>query len=136
MKLHSNWRIWWRYLWPTRLTLITNPPIYRWLFWVWGMEPSRDERHLKNVIVDLEEHLTGALHGQQSLMDQTVRIRHAAFGDQEAHSGIYTEEIVHHVRSHLEELVDWCDREDFSDAWLEGLQKRIVKARKALGGEI
>lgn len=36
MKLHSSRRIWYKYLWPRRLTLRCNPPIYRWLFWVWG----------------------------------------------------------------------------------------------------
>lgn len=23
-------------LWPYRLTLKSNPPVYHWLFWVWG----------------------------------------------------------------------------------------------------
>ncbi len=32
--LRSNWRGWWRYILPKRLTLKSNPAIYRWLIWV------------------------------------------------------------------------------------------------------
>ncbi len=36
IKIHANQRRWYRYWYPKRLTLKHNPPIYRWLFWVWG----------------------------------------------------------------------------------------------------
>lgn len=37
VRLHSNWRQFWRYLWPRRLTTQSNPvAIYRWTFWVWS----------------------------------------------------------------------------------------------------
>jgi len=29
-------RVWWKYLLPRRLTLKSNPAIYRWLFWNFG----------------------------------------------------------------------------------------------------
>ena len=35
--LHSNRRIWYKYWRPKRLTLKHNPPIYRWLWWVWDL---------------------------------------------------------------------------------------------------
>jgi len=35
IKIHSNWRSWYKYLLPKRLTLQSNPKIMRWLFWVW-----------------------------------------------------------------------------------------------------
>lgn len=38
IQLHSNQYRWWHYWRPRRLTLRHNPPIYRWLFWVWGSE--------------------------------------------------------------------------------------------------
>ena len=34
--LHSEQQYWYKYWYPRRLTLKNNPPIYRWLFWVWG----------------------------------------------------------------------------------------------------
>jgi hypothetical protein len=36
VQIHSNRRIWYRYLLPRRLTISSNPPIYRWLWFVWG----------------------------------------------------------------------------------------------------
>ena len=39
-KIHNNKRIWHKYLTPKRLTLKCNPPIYRWLFWVWSPDPN------------------------------------------------------------------------------------------------
>lgn len=33
---HSNQSIWNKYIFPKRLTFKSNPPIYRWLFWVFS----------------------------------------------------------------------------------------------------
>ena len=35
LQLHSNKRIWYKYILPKRLTLKQNPAVYRWLWWVW-----------------------------------------------------------------------------------------------------
>ena len=37
---HFRWRIWGQYLSPRRLTLQSNPPIYRWLIWVITLEDN------------------------------------------------------------------------------------------------
>jgi len=34
ISIHSNKKIWYKYIIPKRLTLKCNPPIYRWLWWV------------------------------------------------------------------------------------------------------
>jgi hypothetical protein len=35
LKIHNNKRIWYKYLYPKRLTLKCNPRIHRWLWFVW-----------------------------------------------------------------------------------------------------
>jgi len=38
MKIHNNKKIWYKYIIPKRLTIESNPIIYRWLWWVWDGE--------------------------------------------------------------------------------------------------
>ena len=41
ISIHSQWKIWYKYLLPKRLTLKCNPPIYRWLIWCWDKKDCR-----------------------------------------------------------------------------------------------
>lgn len=34
MSIHHNWKMWYKYICPRRLTVKTNPAIYRWLIFV------------------------------------------------------------------------------------------------------
>lgn len=43
MAIHSNPRIWYRYLWPKRLTVKGNPAVYRWTFFVWESKKKTAE---------------------------------------------------------------------------------------------
>jgi len=36
--IHSNKRLWKRYILPKRITLKCNPPIYRWLIFGWSTQ--------------------------------------------------------------------------------------------------
>lgn len=46
IQLHNNKRIWWLYLLPKRLTLSTNPAVYRWLFWVQLVSHAKKKQSL------------------------------------------------------------------------------------------
>lgn len=35
IQMHSNRRVWYKWLLPRRMTLKSNPRVHRWLLWVW-----------------------------------------------------------------------------------------------------
>lgn len=35
VSVHASQKRWWSYWYPRRITLKQNPPVYRFLFWVW-----------------------------------------------------------------------------------------------------
>ncbi len=46
IQIHSIKSIWYKYLWPKRLTIRSNPVIYRWLWFVWSKKDKRKEEVL------------------------------------------------------------------------------------------
>lgn len=40
VSIHANQRVWYRYLIPRRLTVKSNPAIYRWTFFAWSFDDS------------------------------------------------------------------------------------------------
>lgn len=51
MVIHSNPRIWYRYIWPKRLTNEWSPAIYRWTFFVWESKKNTHKEALHKDLV-------------------------------------------------------------------------------------